>query len=82
MYDFNLQGSVSSKVVISISSIDVHICIFTDVLMAHTFMFMPVICWSLFSVWLLWDNQSAMYRSGPGLYIMGTLSVNVQHDAL
>ena len=40
--------------------------------MAHIFMFMPVISWFLFSVWLFWDNQSAMYRSWLCLYKMHT----------
>ena len=54
------------------SSIDGHTSIFTDVLMACKFMFVPVISQSLLSAWLFWENQS-MYRSGPGLYIIHTL---------
>ena len=52
------------------SSVDVHISILTDVLIVCTFMFMPVITWSLFPVLLFQDSQSAMYRSGPGLFKM------------
>ena len=36
-------------------------------------MLIPAISWFLFSVWLFQDNQSTMYRSEPGLYIMCTL---------
>ena len=36
-------------------------------------MLIPAISWSLFSVWPWPDSQSAMYRSGIGLYNMSTL---------
>ena len=52
---------------------DVHISIFTDVLMACMFVFMPVISWSLFSVLFFQESQSVIYMSGPGLYKWPTL---------
>ena len=73
MYNLSLWRPASSWVAAWISSIDMHIGIFTDVLMACMFMFMSVISWSLCSVWLFQDNQSAIERSGSGLYIMQTL---------
>ena len=42
--------------------------IFTDMLMAPSFILMPVISSSLFSKWLFQDCHCVMYRSGPGLY--------------
>ena len=63
---------MSSRVVACMSPVDVYTSIFTNVLMACTLMIMPVISWSLFSV-RFWDNQSAIYRSEPGLYMMYTL---------
>ena len=45
----------------------------TNVLMACMFIFMLVISWTLFSTSLFWDNQSTMYRSGPGFYMICTL---------
>ena len=40
-----------------------------------TFMLMSGLSLSLFSVQLFWDNQSTMYRSGPGLHKIQTLYV-------
>ena len=83
MYNFSLCRSVSSRVAACMSSIDAHTGIFTDVIMACTFIFMPVISWSFISVWLLWDSQSAMYRSHPSLYIIQyPILVIAQHDVL
>ena len=70
VYDFSFCRSASSQVTICMSSLDVHIGIFTDVMTVC--ILMPEISWSLFSVWLCRDNQSAMYRSGLGLYRMYT----------
>ena len=71
MHDFSFWMSTSSLVASCMVSIDVHPG--TDVLKAIMFMSMPVISRFLFSVWLLQDNQSTMYRSGQGLCIMCTL---------
>ena len=73
IYKFSFCTWVSSHVAASMSSMQVHTGIFSDVLMTFTFMFIPVISWTFFSVWLLWDSQSAIYKSGPGLYMMHTL---------
>ena len=79
MYNFSLLRSASCWVATCMSSMDVHVRIFTDVLMACTFMFMGVISWSLFSGWLFWITSplytGLVYKACPIL-------VNVQHDAL
>ena len=73
VYNFRIYRLTSWWVASCISSMDVHIGIFTDVLMACTFMFMPMISLSLFSVQLFRDNQPTVYRCGPGLYTMDAL---------
>ena len=73
MHDFSFWGSASSQVTACMYSYEVHTGIFSNVLMTCMFMFMSVDSWSLFSVWLLWNNQFTIYRSLPGLYIMCTL---------
>ena len=55
---------------ICLSSLDVHTGIFTVVLTAFTFLFLPVISLPFSSVWLSLDSQSAIYKSEPGLYIV------------
>ena len=84
MQDFTFWRSVSSQVAVCKSSVDWHTGIFTNVLMACTFVFMPVSSSSLFSVQLFQDNQSAMCKSEQGLYIMQTNPrlMNAQHVAL
>ena len=54
-------------------SLEIHTGMFTEVLMAFTFIPIPSISWSLFSVCLLWHSQSVMCKSWPGLYLMSTL---------
>ena len=56
------------------SSIHMHTGMFTDGLMAFTVTLIPAISWSLFPAWLLWDDQSMMYKSEPRLNIMCTLN--------
>ena len=56
-----------------ISSIDTHISMFTDVLQACMYMFLPVILWSLSFVSLFWARL--VYNAYPIL-------VNAQHDVL
>ena len=73
MYVSSYWRFASTWAAACMSCIDVHTGILTDMLMAFGFMLMPVISWSLFSVWFFWDNQFIMYRSGPGLYIIYTL---------
>ena len=65
---FKLLEYATSQVAACLPFIDVHNGIFTYMLIACMFMFRPMISWSLFPVWLFQDNQSANYRSGPGLY--------------
>ena len=76
IYGFNFCMWVSSCVATCISSMHVHTGMFTDitiVLMALTFMLIPPISWSLFSLWLLQNSQYTVYKSRPGLYMMCTL---------
>ena len=73
MYVFSFWRSVSFQIAAYMYFIDVHTGMFTDVMIACTFMFLSVISWSLFSLWLSWDNQSTVYRSRPGFYIIHTL---------
>ena len=73
---------MSCQVAAYISSIDVHTSIFTTVLMACTFIFIPVFSWSLFSIWLFQENVSTMYRSAPGSYVITYCIGEQQHDAL
>ena len=69
-YYFSFCNWASSCVVAYMSSLSVYTGILTVVLMACTFIFVPVISRSLSSVCLFLDNQSVMHRSGSGLYIM------------
>ena len=48
--------------------IDMHSGMFAAVCIFSTFISMPGISASLFSVWLCLESQYAMKRSGPGLY--------------
>ena len=73
MYHFSSCRWAHSYVTTSISSMDVHTGIFAAVLMAFTFMIMPVTSRSFSTVWLAQGSQSAKYRSGPGFYIMHTM---------
>ena len=73
MYAFSSCRCASSHVVAYKSSMDVHTGVFAKVLIAFTFTLIPVISWSLFSVWLLQDSLSTMYMSGPDLYMTYTL---------
>ena len=65
-----LDFATSSHVATCMSSMHVHAVKFIIVLMAFTFIFMPVISSSLTSLSLFLDSQSAMYRSGLGLSVM------------
>ena len=64
---------MSSCVAAYISSVDMHTGIFTDVLMALTFMLIPAISSSFFSVCLFGDSQIAVCTSGLGLNMICTL---------
>ena len=58
MYDFSFCRLAPSSAATCMSSIDVHNGIPTAVLMAFTFIFIPVISWSLSSVSLFLESQS------------------------
>ena len=59
-------GGVCLLMLLPVCLVDEHTGIFTDVLIAFTFMLIPVISWSMFFTWLFWENKSAIYRFGPG----------------
>ena len=73
MYAFTFCRCVSSCVAVWIYSMDMQTGMFTEVLIALMFMLIPEIPWFLFSVWLLWDNQSMMYKCGLGLHLIQIL---------
>ena len=64
----------SSCVAACMSSMNVYTDMVTELLIAFTFILTPAISWSLFSAWLIQDNQSMVYKSGLVLYMMCTLN--------
>ena len=50
------------------STINIHIGMFTTVPILCMILLICAISWSLFSVWWCHESQSTIYRSGPGLY--------------
>ena len=73
MYICSIWISASTPSILQMSVIDMYTGMSIAMLDACILRLIPTISWSLFSVWLWWDSQSAMYRSGPGLYNMHTL---------
>ena len=73
IYAFCFCSYVSSPVAACMSSMDVHTALYTDMQIALKVKFIPVISWSVYSLWLFRDSQSTMYKSGWGLYMMCTL---------
>ena len=55
--------SYASHVAVCMSSVDVNTGMFTEVLMVLMCILIPVISWSLFSVWLLQHSLSVVYKS-------------------
>ena len=70
LYFCNICSSASVLITFLMTSTGVHTVTSVAMLSMCMLMFMPAISWSLPSVWLWWDSQSAIYRSGPGLYNM------------
>ena len=54
IYPLSICSSMSSSVTASVSSVDMHIGMSTNVLIICILMFTPDISWSLFSSWLWW----------------------------
>ena len=63
MYCLCIYNSASSFVATFMSSIDMHIGMSTVVSIICMLMFIPGSFWSLFSIQLWWDSQSAKYNS-------------------
>ena len=75
----SICSSASILIAVLMSFIDVQTGMSIVMLSVCILMLIPAISWSLFSVWLWQDSQSALWRSGPGLYDMHSVLLNMQH---